>query len=168
MYIPPEQEVFTQKGLKPIVEIEVGDMVLTHRAVWQPVLEKMQREVNEDLIVLETEDGVVRLTNEHPVRAYKDYRYTWIPAKNISTGDVLQVMRENEFRSDPDSVVERVSEFADNGWSKVVSVSNEFYEGTVYNLDVHEDHSYVTPAAVVHNCAEGVNQDAKFEVISRP
>ena len=355
--LPPNEKVWTKQGLRSIDSIQVGDDVLTHKARWMPVTDVMSRDVNEDLIVLETEDGVVRLTKEHPVRVIKHLgrnkgtRYEWIPVSDVSVGDIVQAYKslgdckacgtplfekwnkdkvfcsieckakipnrkgktiesgdlgaishaskvrgitkeinpnltggikteegkrlhreaitsesfketarrrairqwndpefvkaqldsrgespnklekefseftglpfvgngeliidgkrpdflvgqnkvvelygdywhrgetgldrikffadrgyeclivwENESRNDPYAVKERIKEFAMNKFSKVLSVSLEKYEGKVYNLEVEEDNSYVTEAAVLHNCEEGVNQDAKFDIISR-
>ena len=77
------------------------------------------------------------------------------------------VVWESEFKADPEVVVERVEEFLCNRLVPVLRVGRVYYEGPVYNLEVAEDQSYVTPAAVLHNCAEGVNQDAKFAIISQ-
>ena len=77
------------------------------------------------------------------------------------------VIWESEFRQQRAEVLERVKEFSGNRWSAVVSVEMESYEGVVHNLEVANDQSYVTRAGTVHNCAEGVNQDAQFNVISK-
>ena len=355
--LPPEEEVITRKGIRAISVVKVGDEVYTHRGRWRPVDQLYQREVSESLVVLKTEDGVVRLTENHPVRVlqyggqHKGTRYEFIPAGQVVLGDQVQVYRstgvcrscpapvfnhrdfcsreckgllpnrkgktiasgdlgaiahgkkvrgvtkaqnpnlsggiqtewgrqrhllsvtsdkfretsrhralkmwqnpeyavrqasvwhptektspnklekefsevvgipfvgngemvvgrkrpdffvepnkiielygdywhqgetgeermvfynergydclivwESDFKENQDEVVQRVQEFVNNGLSLVLGVSRELYSGTVHNLEVVEDHTFVTPAAVLHNCEEGVNPEAKFEVISR-
>ena len=352
--LPPEEEIWTRKGLTPIGQVNVGDEVLTHLNRWQPVEQVMSRQINESILRVTTEDGVVRLTNNHPVRSIR-YRgqhegshYEWVPAEQLKVGDLVQVHRqtaicaacegpifkakynkfcsltcryampnrkgktlasgdpgaishsakvrgitkaerpslsggiqteegrarwrestqtasfrekartraqaqwadpeyvakrlagqkcpnlieesfakatgleyvgdgkliidrkrpdfyagpgkvvelfgdywhrgetgeerinffnergyeclvvwEGDFKKNAGEVVARVQEFANNGLSKVVSIEEIAYQGTVCNLEVAEDHSFTSPALVLHNCEEGVNQDAKFEVVSK-
>ena len=56
---------------------------------------------------------------------------------------------EKEFKENPNAVMDRIAEFSVNKLSEVLSVSTERYSGIVHNLEVEEDNSYVTPAAVV-------------------
>ena len=147
--------IYTRKsGEKPIEDIRVGEEVLTHLGRYCKVVKTMDRQVSEYIIKLETSDGIVELTKEHPVcRLIDGNRYEWVQARNISVGDMVLSYAP-------------VDGEVSGHHSKVKSVSDEYYEGKVYNIEVDEDNSYVTPAAVVHNCEEGVNQDAKFNIVS--
>ncbi|MCU0475981.1 MAG: hypothetical protein MUC99_07705, partial [Anaerolineae bacterium] len=47
--MPPEQEVLTADGYRPLGEVQVGDYVVTHRNRLRRVLHKFQRETHEPL-----------------------------------------------------------------------------------------------------------------------
>ncbi len=51
--------------------------------------------------------------------------------------------------------------------SKIVKIERIPYKGWLYGIEVDEDESFVANGIVVHNCEEGVNQDAKFDIISK-
>jgi intein/homing endonuclease len=47
--------------------------------------------------------------------------------------------------------------FSDNSqWNKIRNIEEEFYEGTVYDLKVENDHSFCLPNVCVHNCGAGM------------
>ena len=50
--MPPEQEVLTANGYRPISEIKIGDLVVTHRNRLRPVLHKFEREAAETLYII--------------------------------------------------------------------------------------------------------------------
>ena len=145
--------ILTKQGYKYIQDVELGDLVKTHTGNWQPVTGLRTREINEKIVVIETKDGITKLTKNHPIRVVvepdrnDEKRYDWVYSFDIRPGFTVQ---------------------ADSGEVKVLNINYEDYQGWVYNLDVQEDESYTTQACVVHNCEQGVNQDAKFEVISHP
>ena len=51
--------------------------------------------------------------------------------------------------------------------AKIAKIERVSYRGWVYGIDVAEDESFVANGIVVHNCQEGVNQDAKFDIIKK-
>ena len=89
----PDTIVWTKLGAKEIQNVIVGDEVYTHKARWRPVTEVMCREVDEDLYVLTTADGLtLKLTGEHPVRVLSRM-YQWVAAKDIHVGDRVSMHR---------------------------------------------------------------------------
>ena len=76
------------------------------------------------IVVIETKDGVTKLTKNHPIRVVvepdreDERRYDWVYAFDIRTGFTVQ---------------------ADSGEVKVLNINYEDYKGWVYNLDVQED-----------------------------
>src|SRR5579859_4597810 len=50
--MPPEQEVLTADGYRPISEIKIGDLVVTHRNRLRPVVHKFERETEETLYII--------------------------------------------------------------------------------------------------------------------
>ncbi|TMB85767.1 MAG: hypothetical protein E6J44_07630, partial [Chloroflexi bacterium] len=47
--MPPDQEVLTADGYRPISQIKIGDLVVTHRNRLRPVVHKFERETEETL-----------------------------------------------------------------------------------------------------------------------
>src|ERR687884_680260 len=50
--MPPDQEVLTADGYRPISEIKIGDLVVTHRNRLRPVVHKFERETEEPLYII--------------------------------------------------------------------------------------------------------------------
>ncbi len=108
--MPPEQEVLTASGYKPIAEVAVGEMVVTHKNRLRPVLHKFERETVEPMYAFSVKKigyDMLRVTGEHKVYALRSeavkqskgvdrpMRITeepqWIPAKDLQLGDFLAV-----------------------------------------------------------------------------
>lgn len=69
-----DQFVHTKRGLKQIKDIEVGDMVLTHKGRWRPVVAKASRESG-DLyeLVVTGRATKIKITGNHPVLTDKGW-----------------------------------------------------------------------------------------------
>src|SRR6266481_10171710 len=68
--MPPDQEVLTADGYRPISEITIGDLVVTHRNRLRPVLHKFERETEEPLYIIRPKKmgyDDLRLTGDHKV-----------------------------------------------------------------------------------------------------
>ncbi|HWE57341.1 MAG TPA: DNA polymerase III subunit alpha, partial [Acidimicrobiales bacterium] len=86
----PGQEIVTPEGVKNVEDIEVGDLVLTHRGRFRPVLQTMSRHHEGDVFGIRLSGRYSRvtwMTGEHPVLVRdRDGRRSWIEAKDIVTG----------------------------------------------------------------------------------
>lgn len=182
--LSPDSRVWTKNGfdagLKNISDIEVGEEVLTHKRRWRKVLSTIQRPFKGEIIRLNTDDGEILITDEHPVYSYdKSIGFGWVEAKEIKVGAYVRSYGEREDGNwecvlpsvDVDGPM-KSGVFVPNGktcmqWtgSFVHSVERVTYEGFVYNLEVEEDNSYTTEACVVHNCERGQNPGAHFEIL---
>lgn len=114
--MPPDQEVLTAEGYRPISEIKVGDLVVTHRNRLRRVLHKFEREAAEPLYTLRVKKvgyDDLRVTGEHKVyvlrsewvnkqRSHDGLRLQhepeWIPAKEIRPGDYVAAAYNGEER----------------------------------------------------------------------
>nr|BBH92537.1 hypothetical protein KTA_07360 [Thermogemmatispora argillosa] len=112
--MPPDQEVLTAEGYRPIAEIKVGDLVVTHRKRLRPVLHKFERETEEPLyIIRSTAVGYadLRLTGDHKVYLIRSewvdkqeatanrrlhHEPDWIPAREIKPGDYVALGQHDE------------------------------------------------------------------------
>jgi len=85
----PGQLIFTARGVKPIEEVQVGDLVLTHRGRFQPVVRTMSRSYRGDIYGLKASNAqTVWLTNEHPVLTVGGLcqESRWVRADEIQGG----------------------------------------------------------------------------------
>jgi hypothetical protein len=90
---PGDTRVYTAQGQKPIADVRVDDVVLSHSARWRRVDGVMRRPYEGDLVVLRAagEFAPLRCTPEHPVRVanVKTQTFEWRAAKDVRVGDNL-------------------------------------------------------------------------------
>src|SRR3989344_2322533 len=66
--LPPGHLIYTNKGMKPIEEIEKGNLVLTHKGRFRKVVRTMRREhVGHIYGIKATNSNTVWITGEHPI-----------------------------------------------------------------------------------------------------
>src|SRR5690606_15494212 len=112
--MPPEQEVLTAEGYKPIAEVKVGEAVVTHRNRLRPVLHKFERETKELLYIIKPKKlgyDDLRVTGDHKIYMIRSewvnkHRYrdglrlkqepAWIPAKDVRPGDYVAAAYNGE------------------------------------------------------------------------
>ncbi len=96
----PGQEIVTPEGVKNIDDIEVGDLVLTHRGRFRPVTQVMSRRHTGDIygIHLSGRYGrVTWMTGEHPVLVRdRDGRRRWVQACDIEAGRPGPATRQDD------------------------------------------------------------------------
>lgn len=124
--MPPEQEILTADGYKPIADVRLGEMVVTHKNRLRPVLHKFERETEEEIYTISAKKigyDVLRVTGEHKIyvirsewvnadRRKKGLRLvqepTWIPANQLKKGDFVALAYDGEIC--PPSAI-RVSDY---------------------------------------------------------
>lgn len=112
--MPPEQEVLTEGGYKPLGEVRVGDLVVTHRNRLRPVLHKFERETEEAIYTIKPKKlgfDDLRVTGDHKIltiraewinkhRSRDGLRLSqepqWLPARELRAGDFLAVAHNGE------------------------------------------------------------------------
>ncbi|HLZ63556.1 MAG TPA: adenosylcobalamin-dependent ribonucleoside-diphosphate reductase [Ktedonosporobacter sp.] len=112
--MPPDQEVLTADGYRPISEIKIGDLVVTHRNRLRPVLHKFERETAETLYIIRPKKigyDDLRVTGDHKVYIIRSewvnkhksrdglrlqHEPEWIPAKEIKPGDYVAAAYNGE------------------------------------------------------------------------
>ncbi len=112
--MPPDQEVLTEDGYRPISEIKIGDLVVTHRNRLRPVVHKFERETEEPLYIIRPKKmgyDDLRVTGDHKVYIIRSewvnkhksrdglhlqHEPDWIPAKEIKPGDYVAVAYNGE------------------------------------------------------------------------
>lgn len=112
--MPPEQEVLTADGYRPIADVSVGDRVVTHRNRLRKVTHKFERQTQEPLYTFSMRKlgfDDLRVTGDHKVlvirsesvnkhRSRDGLRLSqepqWIPAKELRVGDFLAAAHDGD------------------------------------------------------------------------
>ena len=65
----PDTKIYTDKGLKKIKDIRIGDNVLTHNGIFKPVLKTFKRYIEENInyVKIQGITDEVGITDEHPI-----------------------------------------------------------------------------------------------------
>lgn len=90
----PDTMIQTQRGLVPITEIVVGDMVLTHKGRWRAVKKTLSNPVHDEVFEIKANGfDALRVTGNHPIYAANytqnrspEQRYLscdWIAARDV-------------------------------------------------------------------------------------
>ncbi len=148
--MPPDQEVLTADGYRPISEIKIGDLVVTHRNRLRPVVHKFERETEEPLYIIRPKKmgyDDLRVTGDHKVYVIRSewvnkhksrdglhlqHEPDWIPAKEIKPGDYVAVAHNSE-ECPPDviSLQDHIPQY-------------ETKDGKLFKATTRGDHGYVS------------------------
>ena len=152
--------IATDEGLKRIVEVAVGDKVLTHKQRYRPVTELMVHP-SEDIYNLSTVAGYgVYVTGNHPFYVKRitedttDSRMVtpeWVPADQLLNDDYHIGIPLN---GNKHQFPEQIGVFRERNWLwvKVRKLTKTKLKLPMYNLTVLDDSSYVANGMAVHNC----------------
>lgn len=84
----PYNNVKCENGTKPIIDVNVGDKVLSYDKKYHDVIDKMEYDVNEEVIEIEVEDGrVIKCTLDHEIHVVRDGALVWVKACELKEGD---------------------------------------------------------------------------------
>lgn len=150
-----DQMILTKDGYKPMLEIKVGDVVLTKSNTWHQVLKKFNNGVRETMLLWYGNGKKVHCTPEHKFLVKILNRHPeFVRADGIYPGDQVGIPLEYG-----DDECSNCSEYYVDGhyvmykWYSVKC--KEFAEKEqVYDIEVEEDHSYVANGIVCHNCQD--------------
>jgi ribonucleotide reductase alpha subunit len=153
--MPPEQEVLTAEGYKPIAEVKVGDLVVTHRNRLRPVRHKMERETEELLYIIKPKKlgyDDLRVTGDHKIYAIRaewvnkhksrdglrlKQTPDWIPAKDLRPGDyVAAAYNGEECPPEPIYISDHVEGYAVQD-GKLSKPTTRGYHGYVSDWGTH-------------------------------
>jgi intein/homing endonuclease len=169
--LPPDQRVLTPDGYRPVAAIDARDAVVTGRGRARLVVGVQSREADEPLYRLRTERGnLLRVTGEHPVLVRRQEGLPeWLPAAALRAGDLVAVFGATSLggwtgrRRSPDgapgsaAVVlrEDAETYVGLDWAALDIAEASPYRGWVYDLDIEEDHSFVSEGFVLSACMTG-------------
>ena len=166
--------IYTEDGLKYISDIKTGMKVYTHDGTLQTVEATYAYPVNEPLIQInchfgqnDPETGLGNaFTYDHKIYAVKaeklNGRYVktnaapdWIPVSELKVGDLVAFPNNGDpcFSRLERSVV--LGEITDKYILKRITGMRTITEPAVYDIQVANNHSYVTSSFIAHNSAAG-------------
>ena len=88
----PSTLIRTSDGFKRIMDVAIGDLVLTHEGRYQPVEATMSRAVDGGLeIATHYSYMTSKLTEEHPLEVLRGNSFTFVDAKDVREGDYLHM-----------------------------------------------------------------------------
>jgi len=147
--IDAKSPVFTSKGWRRIVDISVGELVLTHKGRFKKVIEiHRSKRKSPDVVKLflgkkHDLERILTVTDYHPILIDGE----WKPAEDVRIGDVVSYLANKRVISNHEDNYEFVSLEVTN-----IKKWRIRKPRTLYNLSVEEDESYVVKGFVVHNC----------------
>ncbi|MEF8839152.1 MAG: adenosylcobalamin-dependent ribonucleoside-diphosphate reductase, partial [Haloarculaceae archaeon] len=135
MCFPPGTRVLTPDGQRPIEDVSKGDLVVDKDGNRQPVVETMERRVDEELVEITPErlNREIRATEEHPFKVARDDGYEWVDAGDLQEDDLLvlgHTTSENDLELDTSLSLDDIATgplvFTDGG----VTINREYYGAT--------------------------------------
>lgn len=139
--------VMTDKGLKPIEEISLGDMVLTHKSRFRKVL-KIGSKITDKVIEIIVGNNKIYTTLNHPfyTKEKVNEKISWTEVKDL---DITKHFVGRYFELKDKIEIKKQIE-----WLDILSISEDKTKinSAVYNLEVEEDNSYTANSIIVHNC----------------
>lgn len=149
--VHPDTLLYTNKGQILIKDCVVGlHLVLGADNNLHNITKILINDFEGKLLHIQLENDVIlRITHEHPIFASfakgdilldrdlfdwsenEKYPYNWIPSGELSIGDYIY-----EFK---------------NLSHRITAINEVYYKGTVYDLEVEDEHNYIINGAILHN-----------------
>ena len=89
--VPANSKIKTDKGYKRIVDIKIGDMVLTHKNRYRPVSRLYQRKTNHLYHIRFCGNKTINITGNHPVYVYRNNSFVFVRTDELTTDDYVCV-----------------------------------------------------------------------------
>ena len=132
----PNQVIMTENGPKQIKDIEVGELVLTHKGRFRKVEGVFVRNTNSlyHVSCSKLPKPSMLVTEEHPILSYKDSKIQWLPLNALEESDYVALSYPKE--------VQDVKEIKVSDIVKNVNVNEKDecvyeYKGGKFNAFVH-------------------------------
>lgn len=149
--VPAGSLIKTDEGYKPIEDVKVGDMVLTHNNRYRKVLKTMHRDSDHLNCIKAAGVAELLITDEHPVYVYRNEEFLWVKVKDLDprTDKVVRNIDERGITYEASQSI-----VGDKICSRIKEISRFDTNIHVYNIEVEEDNSYTVNGTIVHNCQD--------------
>lgn len=157
------EKVNTKSGLKPIQDIEVGDLVLTSSGRYMPVVNKFIQGVQKT-VKIETASTSIRCTPNHKVAVYDGLdSYKWKMAGELSQGKDAMIFFPNWEYLTSDYLPDMTKfDWVPQPVSQVIPSE----EVETFDIEVEEDHEFVCEGLLVSNSAGMRQADSSDSLFS--
>lgn len=92
----PDNIVNCKDRQKKILEVNVGDMVLSYDGKYHEVLKRMEYTIDEEIIEINLEDGrKISCTGDHKIHVKRGLELKWIEAKDLTDTDEIYDILDN-------------------------------------------------------------------------
>lgn len=168
----PDTLIYTKSGTVPISKLSIGDLVLTKSGSFQKITRVLCHNMNTEIFKIKTKynDIVTSVTGEHQILTlrYNPIYYNnqsinlSLISKRLATGldnfewvDAKE-LNVRDFICHPKSHCENFKKF-EFSWKNflltpVEKIEKKLYDGSLYDLEVEQEHTYVTDnLGIVHN-----------------
>ena len=87
--VPAGSKIKTDKGYKNIEDIEIGDMVLTHKNRYRPVSRLYEHQSSYIYHIKFNGGDTLDITGNHPVYTYRDNKFMFVRTDELTTDDYV-------------------------------------------------------------------------------
>ena len=94
--VPAGSKVKTDKGYKSIEDVEIGDMVLTHKNRYRPVSRLYKRTSNHLYHITFNGNKTLDITGNHPVYTYRNGQFCFVRTDELTNDDYVCININNE------------------------------------------------------------------------
>jgi site-specific DNA-cytosine methylase/intein/homing endonuclease len=118
----------TYHGYKPIEDIEVGDMVLTHLNRYREVLDTISNSVTELIKIKASGTEEITTTPEHPFYCYTGNEFKWIKASNLTKCDYLVIpINDKSYNFKWHGVTKTINQFKSEQVNTIDTSNSKFW-----------------------------------------
>lgn len=147
MCVKPDTLIQSEKGLIAIDKLKIGDLVWTHKNRLQKIKTVFQSQA-ENLFDITVNGKTITITKNHPILVKRNNLISWLSAGELNINDLIvevRLVKNHMFIH------------------KIEKITPSNYKGLVFNLEVENDHSYLTETLTLHNCKPDASKDIYFD-----
>lgn len=152
----PGQLVITKDGQKFIENINIGDEVLTHQNEYKQVINKYQYYINDEIYQI------------NDIKCTQNHEFFVIDKNDKRDVDKENISKYAKWISAKDLCINKhcIITLTPFNILNIDSIQKYLYEGTVYDLEIHDDHSYNINGVIVHNsaCTTAANVSINYPI----
>jgi ribonucleotide reductase alpha subunit len=143
----PDTPIFTDRGFINIGDIQENMKVMTSDGTFRNVNQVFKREVDEDILHINTRNNTtIKCTKVHEILCKRNNIIEYLPAEELDVGDEL--IFPEEFQHNDNLDYDNKNKVYLN---TIMNISQRRYQGLVYDLNIEENHNYLTCSGIVHN-----------------
>ena len=132
--------ILTDRGYKPIVDVEIGDMVLDHTLKYNKVVNRFAQGKKEVWEIETNHTSIIKTTSNHRfyVKRNNDIEPEWVECSQLTRNDKLALVQCEEKKQIK--------------WVPINSITNTHKFEQVYDIEVEDSHSFTANGVIAHNC----------------